>query len=294
MKIDKRCVICGGKYGKTLLTIVKPDRFERFVGIKERGYQRKWIECSVCGLAINVHNSRDRLLLREIEAAYCKIDFESLSIGAKFNRILELPLEMSDNAQRIERVRLFMKNWLKKDFPNRANFRKIVDIGAGTGVFLARFLKINEKDNLKWKGFAIESDPLACKHLKSLNCFEVLEGIFPGDFRLKNFDLCTMNKIVEHIADPVKFLKKTASILKKRNGVVYIEVPDKLTINSRPSSDNILGALHYHLYDPKSLMYLLNAAGLVVIQVMRLPEPSGKITVAAFAALPSAVNYMVA
>ena len=41
----------------------------------------------------------------------------------------------------------------------------------------------------------------------------------------KKFHLITLNKVLEHVQNPVIFLKKSLKFLKK-NGLVYIEVPD--------------------------------------------------------------------
>jgi hypothetical protein len=46
-----------------------------------------------------------------------------------------------------------------------------------------------------------------------------------------------------------------------------------------------LGALHCHLYDPASIVTLLERAGLAPLHVDQIFEPSGKISVFAFAAV---------
>ena len=53
-----------------------------------------------------------------------------------------------------------------------------------------------------------------------------------------------------------------------------------------------MGALHHHLYNPRSITVLLENSGFVPIQVMRFFEPSGKITVAAFATLPTVASSL--
>jgi hypothetical protein len=111
---------------------------------------------------------------------------------------------------------------------------------------------------------------------------------------LRDYDLCTLNKIVEHVTAPASLLRDVCAALRDPGGVLYVEVPDKLTIGHRPPEDNILGALHCHLYDFRSLTALLERVGLVPLQVARLFEPSGKISVAAFATLPSTATSMAA
>lgn len=285
----KRCFICGNVLKKNLLTIKEPDRFEQYVGIPKNGYRRCWISCSNCGVAVNVRQYKDKKM-KALETAYYAVDFQNSSIAEKYKKVMSLPPEKSDNAQRVARIHSFVNDWFKSHSDlGRKNFR-VLDIGAGTGVFLAKFLQQSLK--FKWQGVAVESDPIAFQHLESLKLFKVIQGEFPVSSSLEDFDLCTLNKIVEHIENPVDFLKKAAGVLNKNRGVLYIEVPDKMTIDYRPSNDNILGALHYHLYDPRSLAFLLHKAGFVPLQIMRLFEPSGKISVIAFAVLPEAIDKL--
>lgn len=282
----KRCPICNSSFNKVLLSIKIPDRFESFAGITSVGYKRYWIECSNCGVAVNIRGYTSAKL-KELETAYYEVDFKNSSIAEKYKKVMALPSEKSDNAQRVLRIHNFANEWFKN---TRAN-SKVLDIGAGTGVFLARFLK--QHSTVSWQGTAVESDPLACKHLRSLKLFKVIEGVFPSKFNLKKFDLCALNKIVEHIKNPVSFLKNVRKTLNPKRGILYIEVPDKMTIDFRPPTDNILGALHHHLYDLKSLALLLEKSGFVPLQVLRFFEPSGKISVAAFATSWSAIRSIV-
>lgn len=287
MKENRKCAICGASFGKILLTIRRPDRFERAAGVPEVRYRRWWRECSGCGAATDIHDAAHRKLLKELETAYYAVDFASSSLAGKYKKVMALPAKKSDNAQRVLRIHAFMEDWLKRYFPQGKGPFRVLDIGAGLGVFLARFLEGARAD---WEATAVESDPLACRHLASLKKFRVVEETFPGRTQLKDFDLVTLNKVVEHIKNPVSFLKKIRAALSPRRGILYIELPDKLTIGRRPPTDNILGALHHHLYDLRSIEALLKNSGFFTIQAMRFFEPSGKITVAAFAALPKAVE----
>ena len=200
---------------------------------------------------------------------------------------MALPLEKSDNAQRVLRIRDFTKRWFNIHTKEMENPHTVLDIGAGTGVFLSRFIEEFAKESVPWKGVALEPDRSAFEHLRSLGKFDAKEIAFTGQPEFSDYDLCTLNKIVEHIDNPVGFMKSVRNVLSIDRGLLYIEVPDIMTIFYRHFSDNILGSLHYHLYDFRSLAYLFNAAGFIPLYVSRLLEPSGKITVAAFATLTS-------
>ncbi len=278
----ERCAICGGALGRELLRVTVPDRFERHVGIAAEGYARSWMACEGCGAATNVLAEGNRAKLDAIAAGYYEVDLAGGSVADKFAKVMALPPERSDNAQRVARVAAYADAWL----PPEAASPQVLDIGAGTGVFLARFLA--HPGRRAWRGTGVEPDPAAAAHLRALDRFTVVEGLFGAGSGLAGFDLVTLNKVVEHLPQPLALVRDAAGALDPVRGLLYIELPDILTVSHRPPSDNILGALHCHLYDPSSVAALLARAGLAALRIERLFEPSGKISVAAFAARPEA------
>ncbi len=271
------CAVCGGALARELLRITEPDRFERHVGIAANGYLRSWVECGACGAATNVQAPGNRARLETLAAGYYEVDLAGSSIAEKFAKVMALPPERSDNAQRVMRVAAFAESRLPAGIVTPC----ALDIGAGTGVFLARFL--GRAGARAWKGTAVEPDPTAAAHLRGLGRFDVIESLFSAELGLKGFHVVTLNKVVEHLPRPLDLVRAAAGALDGQ-GMLYLELPDKRTVFERPSSDNILGALHCHLYDPPSIAALLGRAGLAVLKTERLYEPSGKISVAAFAA----------
>jgi len=160
---------------------------------------------------------------------------------------------------------------------------RVLDIGAGTGVFLARFLDRTEAKGWRCEAITVEPDPNAAAHLRGLRRFPVLETLFTRGAVEGTFDLCTLNKVVEHVAEPLPLLREVAAALRPDGGLLYVEVPDKETVFHRPSNDNIVGALHRHLYTVAGAAIVLERAGLHPLRVDRVYEPSGKISIAAFA-----------
>jgi 2-polyprenyl-3-methyl-5-hydroxy-6-metoxy-1,4-benzoquinol methylase len=234
---------------------------------------------------MNVLPDESRRLLPQVESAYYAIDFQDSSIAEKFEKIIALDPARSDNAMRVERVLAFCDRWFSAS--RGLSALRALDVGAGIGVFPARFL---ERSGPRWSMTAVESDPLAAGHLKGLRRFDVVEDVFPSENDLGHFQLVTLNKVVEHFARPVELLQSIVPSLDPKSALIYIEVPDKATVVSRASDDNILGALHRHLYDLKSLLVLIEAAGLVALQVERIVDPSGKLSVFAFATTRAAVS----
>lgn len=280
------CSICGHSSFVELLTITALDRFEVAMGIQKENYERHWMQCEFCGVAANVHKAANIDRIRRAGTSYYHVDTQTGSVADKYRAVMSMTPERSDNHQRVIRIHEFLAKWRDK-IGTASQSPRILDIGAGTGVFLSRFLDAVPDTRVHWSAVAVEPDPLAAEHLRSLNRFDVVEAPFVGQENLRDFNLCTLNKIVEHIERPSEFLTLVSRSISPLDGLLYIEVPDTITIHYRPASDNILGALHFHLYTFKSLSFLLESAELVPMTMMRIFEPSGKISLACFAAPPS-------
>jgi SAM-dependent methyltransferase len=271
-----RCALCAGEDAREILRIDQPDRFEQSIGVGPHGYTRCWVECQQCGGATNVLPEESALRLSALRAAYYEVDFMGSDIGEKYLRVMSMPAGQSDNAGRVARVTDFVRRW--SGAPARS---RVMDIGAGTGVFLSRLV---DQTAGAWQCLGVEPDPRAAAHLRQLEKFAVVEAMYLGQPELRGFNLVTLNKVLEHIEQPLPFLLQVVQSLVPDDGLLYVEVPDKLTTRLRSPQDNILGALHCHLYDPTSLGYMLRRAGLELLCVNRVAEPSGKLSVYAFAA----------
>lgn len=280
---DGRCMCCGGMLAKTVLEHNRPDRFEVASGISDKGYVRYWVECQSCGAATNIQRDACLEKLQSLSASYYEVDYQGSDIASKYQWVMNLPEAESDNAGRAHRVNDLFTQWRCRN-SCRHQFR-MLDIGAGTGVFLSKFLSVS---NSHWSAVAVEPDPTAADHLRSLDAFDVEERLFEAGQHVGSFDLITLNKVLEHIATPAELLESVFMSLKPESGAVYVEVPDVKTINFRPLEDNILGALHCHLYTPKALEALFEKAGLVSVQIARVIDPSGKMTVYGYALRPEA------
>jgi len=220
------------------------------------------------------------------------VDLVNSSVAEKYEMVMNLPPHRSDNAGRVERIRSNVENFHSRIDNLRDRRRRALDIGAGTGVFLSRFIDSAMSAGKHWSAVGVESDLRASDHLRSIGKFEVYAGLYDGQREFRDFDLVTLNKVVEHISEPVSFVKLAAQALSTECGILYVEVPDKLTIGRRPPSDNILGSLHYHLYTPHGLAVLFQTAGLTVLNIGRVFEPSGKISVYGFAARGDCVDVL--
>ena len=277
----RECPLCEALLGEALLTIAQPDRFEKSVGIPAQGFWRVWRTCPGCGAAINQHKSANSEKVALIAQNYYEVDLGD-GIEAKYRLVMGLPEEKSDNASRARRV-------LEKVLAIRAlqqlarpDILRVADVGAGTGVFLAKLRQVCGERGIQLDAVAIEPDPIAAAHIRTLGIAQVCEDVLDERFSQTGFDLVTFNKVVEHIEIPGPVIEHGRRILSDSVGLLYIEVPDVLTIHQRDSSDNILGSLHHHLYALPTLDCLLRRSGLVPVELQRVVEPSGKLTVFGF------------
>lgn len=287
------CALCLGALGDVLLEISVPDRFERHVAIPAEGYSRQWVGCRRCGGATNRLPRLSEERLAALAAGYYEVDFAGSSIGEKFAKVMAMPRSQSDNFRRVERVLHFVDAWgIAGDRRTAGLPLRVMDIGAGTGVFLAKLGELAMARDILIDAVAVEPDPDAARHLRGLDRFQVVEGLYTTDLASKDRDVVTLNKVLEHLVDPITLLSDAAKALVEPGGVLYLEVPDVMTISRRPSSDNILGPLHRHLYAPASVQMLADRAGLALLQTNRVFEPSGKISIGAFAVSAGTVEQL--
>jgi SAM-dependent methyltransferase len=101
---------------------------------------------------------------------------------------------------------------------------------------------------------------------------------------LGRFDLVSLNKVIEHVADPVAMLARAAGHLAP-GGLVYCEVPDAPAAAAEGPGREEFFIEHLHVFSPASLAMAAARAGLSPVRMERLHEPSGKWTIAAFLAV---------
>jgi hypothetical protein len=98
---------------------------------------------------------------------------------------------------------------------------------------------------------------------------------------LGRFDVVTFNKVLEHVADPVSMLARSARHLRE-GGFVYIELPDgEAALTEGPERQEFF-IDHWHVFSAASLAILATRAGFRLQALERLHEPSGKYTLRAF------------
>lgn len=210
------------------------------------------------------------------DGSYYSVDGDPAEfLQKRFDQVISFPKEKSDNMARVERIKAFLKT---QPFFQSKKERSVMDVGAGMGVFLYKFLEEG------WKGTAVDLEPNSCAFMrKALKGVDVLEGRLQDFPRKKKYDLITFNRVLEHISDQFPVLRAAHDFLAD-DGILYLELPDALSYylpGVGPTCQEF-GWSHYFVYSAKSMVELGSKAGFEMVSMTRLVEPSAKHTIYAF------------
>ncbi len=198
-------------------------------------------------------------------------DYEGLH--QRFMAIRELPEEMSDNHGRVKAIINVAQSRLNN--PGRL---AVMDIGSGIGIFPYSI------EALGWSCLALDLDPRAVSHLNDQLSIRAICTELTGDRDLGLFDIISFNKVLEHVVDPIGQLRVAGQYLSP-SSFVYIEVPDgEMAERHGPIREEFF-VEHHHVFSVRSVISLIQGAGLEVVSIERLMEPSTKYTIRAFCTL---------
>jgi 2-polyprenyl-3-methyl-5-hydroxy-6-metoxy-1,4-benzoquinol methylase len=192
------------------------------------------------------------------------------SMRASYRRIIGLPPERSDNFWRFSEIKQFANSWF-----GRTSDLELLDIGSGLGVFPSKVHKEG------WLCTALDPDERAVKHLADTVGVNALLGDFMKLDVVKQYDIITLNKVLEHVYDPIAMLRRTYDWLKP-GGFVYVEVPDGEIASRYGSEREEFTIEHLHVFSLASSAVLATQAGYLLRQITRVQEPSSKYTLRLF------------
>jgi SAM-dependent methyltransferase len=195
---------------------------------------------------------------------------DAAGVARTFERIIALPPQRSDNAGRMACVRAFAQSHL----PGTARPR-LLDIGSGLGVFPYAVKEAG------WDCVALDPDARACQHIRDRVGVEAVCGDFMHVEGLGQFDVVTLNKVLEHVADPIAMLARTGTFV-GNGGFVYVEVPDGEMASRTGFHREEFFIEHLHVFSFTSLAMMADAAGFTPLAIERLQEPSTKYTLRAY------------
>lgn len=262
------CLLCNSSKTKQKFIYNGEDIYLDKLNIKD--FNLIWYECNYCGVFFsNQYSKIDKIYEDETlyDAAYNKEEIE-----IRFHKIMNLNENKSDNAHRVNRCKKYFFHY-RDMFNIKKNKYEILDIGAGLGVFLAKFLDNN------FNGSALELNKVASNHIKKSIPSVIIYQDYMQNLNIGNiFDLITLNRVLEHIKTPIDVMQEVKKALKEK-GLIYLELPDSYSYSLDSSSNEAFGSGHYMVYNSKSIEYIFNKVGLELMNLSRVKEPSGKFTI---------------
>lgn len=271
-EVDK-CFLCKSSC-RIWKHLEKPPEGEtEFVGVAL--YPRSIYNCGKCELYWSD---------KQIPLSFYKNKYVSVTYGQglrdKFDWVLDLPRHESDNEQRID--------WILDKLELLAPKLKLsssagLDIGSGLGVFPYRFSQRSDFDVV-----ALDPDPSATSHMRSRG-ISVFQSTLEEFEASTLFGFVTINKVLEHVQNPVDFLSSAARCLDSK-GIIYIEVPDCAAAAVDHQLPEEFFVEHIWGFTSKSLRLVCQKAGLSLLMAEPVFEPSGKRTIRAMASVGESKN----
>jgi SAM-dependent methyltransferase len=259
------CPLCDGEEHELVFRYVARPQGETDFGIRPKDYRREFWRCARCGLMTGIMDLDPAELY---EGPYVDATYGRKGLAETFERIMLLPPERSDNAQRVQRI---------EEELGPGGARTVLDVGSGIGVFPARMKEAG------WRCTALDPDPRTTEHLRHEIGVEAVRADFMDAPDLGSFSLISLNKVLEHVPNPVDMLRRCRRFLAP-DGTVYVEVPDGEAAAADPEGSDREEFFIEHLwaFSPASLEHLAEKAGFAADRVERIREPSGKYTLFAF------------
>jgi len=260
-----RCEACDGDHWQLVASFSAPPPGENAFGAS--AYCRRLWRCGNCGHFVNRH---DHDLSRLYSSAYAEASYDGDRRAERFRSILALPPERSDNHGRAAAIMAFASDMGLSASP------RLLDVGSGMAVFPAVMRKAG------WRVTAVDPDPANARQARELADAEAITGEFSTLQFEAEFDVVTLNKVLEHVVERRAMLIKAAGLLSSPAGFLYVEVPDgEAALDEGPGRQEFF-LEHYCAYSPASLALVAARAGLRLRRLDRLREPSGKFTLRAF------------
>ncbi len=266
-----KCFICSGESFQHEFVVEREDKYR--ILVSENAPKAVYKICQTCE-AMNFFGPP------LTEQAYSEGNYYSVDGDAKefirkrYEKVLALPPESSDNHCRVSRINHFLHKRAKRE---NKNPRRVLDVGAGMGVFLARFL-----EDAAWDATAVEPDAMATEHIgEVLPEVRTVLGTSHALDPEERFELITLNRVLEHLDSPLSELETLRNFLSD-DGVMYLELPDVLSYYDDGPDNEAFGYGHFVVYSPLAMCILAQKAGLRVLELSRTVEPSTKFTIYGF------------
>ena len=168
----------------------------------------------------------------------------------------------SDQQQESPWVRLFEKwtatrTWKRLE-TSRIRTGSVLEVGVGSGYNLA-FLRSRGFDVL-----GCDMAPSLCRKVERSFGIAVHCGTLQSIEGEQRFDAIIMNHVLEHVSDPIDFLRNARRLL-RLEGVIHIAVPNVRSWEARLPGWTSYQPYHLLYFNPKALAEAVRRAGLAVV-----------------------------
>jgi len=245
---------------------------------QNNSYIYKTVECNICGGSSfkfkgyrrNVHNLHR---VRIVECKNCGLIFPNPMPVCQNLSKLYLDLEYFD-LHPIDEKLDYYKSLILRLEKILGEKGTLLDVGSGRGEIL---IKARE---LGWRVTGIDISESFCEYIKQNYNIDVINADFLSHDFPEKFDILIASAVLEHVYDPLKFIKKAHRLL-NTDGLLYLDLPNEASLYS------LLGNLYYkltlrdycinlaptfppyHIYGftKKSLHYIIDMIGFELIHI---------------------------
>jgi SAM-dependent methyltransferase len=222
--------------------------------------------CPNCGVVSCQPEPTDDALVEYYNNAYRK-SRDAIQVGGT---LLDMPIDMTVSGRSLARVKNFHA-MLERNaaahpdiWPGAGD--TVLDYGAYQGAFLHGVSQL-------WPCRCIASDYSESGIRFARDFLGFRDSVVTDDMYSPPVNqpmrFVTMLHVLEHLREPVRFLRQLAEDVLQPGGYLYIEVPNLY-------GTALCDPVHFFTYSPESLQYLLNQAGYKIVDsfVSGFPETS--------------------
>ncbi|MBA4381836.1 MAG: hypothetical protein C0406_04650 [Sideroxydans sp.] len=140
---------------------------------------------------------------------------------------------------------------------------RLLEVGFGNGATLARL------GGLGWNVVGVEFDEVSVGLAHDRGLDARLGSVEDAAFPSESFDAVVSSHVIEHLPDPLGFLKECRRVL-KNNGRLVLTTPNAASLGHRLFVKNWRGLeppRHLHIFGPNALLALAKQAGFRDVRV---------------------------
>jgi len=142
--------------------------------------------------------------------------------------------------------------------------RRILDVGCGTGVFL-HIARKNE-----WEVYGTELFKQGAEYAKEAYNIDIFQGELKGvNFANSFFDVVTLFEVIEHLQNPLEYLKEIFRILRK-GGFLFLTTPNLSSLNfliRREKWCVVTPSSHIYYFTATTIRKILGLAGFKILEL---------------------------